>query len=1608
MKLLQSLPGRLLRHNLREVIFVFLAFALMVITAYFSVGYILRDRLLDRAEEMISVAEANVRAGLSDSETILMNTHHFVQGMINQNASKQEILDYLTTTTNWMRQREHGLFSYYGVYGYIDGDFYDSMGLNPGDDYIPQTRPWYQTAIRSGNAIGYTTPYRDWRTGDTIVSAVKNIFTLDGQLIGILAIDVEISWLIEYVGSLTTALDGYGILVNQNMTLIAHPENENIGLQLQSLGSSYEEIVRILHRDGDVIARRIEDKSGSPFIVFFTRIFNGWYIGIVTPYHQFYMDLYISAGILIFLGLILSILLCYMLLRISAAKIQADEDNKYKTSFLASMSHEIRTPMNAITGMAEILLRSDLSGEARSYAQDIKQAGNNLISIINDILDFSKIEAGRLEIIPVNYKFSSVIDEVINIIRMRIGEKQIELVSNIDENIPDSLIGDEIRVRQIIINLLSNAVKYTERGYINFSVTQIKKEDGKIWLKITVKDTGVGIKPEDQAKLFGDYVQVDIRKNVGIEGTGLGLAITKRLCLAMDGDISVESEYGKGSVFTVIIPQLAETDALVIEQAAAVKQTKAVKPPVKAGASPAVSANDTRKKINQPKVHRINKRHGFRKQTLFGQLFFSFILINVLIIASVMTSFTFVYSKSYETQVAEENNQKGEYVSLSLYSFLHLAYKLVEELSYNTDVLSMDTEKQTRIFIETAERNDFFELLYAQGMDGMQTGRSWGGLANRGDRWWFIHMAQTKKPYITETYISVGTDMACTSIYFPMWSPDNPDEMIGIMAADIKLSSIHDLILKNSDEYLYSFIIDRLGVVVAHPDQRFVDELYNYSTFTKTVLLRDAEGNPIKDSAGYDTEEVPFQISDAYKTPIQSMMRGNRGWTKFKEDGKLLYLNYLPVELDGNSDPWYVVTIRDGDHAMQTRNTVILLILASALVISLATLLIIYFVSRRISSPIKNVYSILQKIKDGDLTSVITVSTQDEIGEMMGMLDQTQEGIKKLINNIEKEAQARLRADEESRAKTSFLAKMSHEIRTPINTVTGMTELLLREELSNETRSLVQDIKKAGSNLVSIINNILDFSKIESGNLEIMSVEYELSSLVSDTGNIIRNKLMEKSVQFNIDIKDDVPNKLIGDKTRLRQILLNLLSNALKYTEKGCIGLSITAEKINIKRVWLKIAVSDTGIGIKQEDQAILFDEFARVDVDKNQSIEGTGLGLAITKRLCHSMDGEIKVESEYGAGSTFTVIIPQDINTGEITDNTIYKKETAHLHARILVVDDIPTNLKVAEGLLRPYKAKIDTCQSGERAIELVKQNKYDLVFMDHLMPLMDGIETTVRIRAWEKEQVKNGLQAKRLPVIMLTANAVVGMREMFLEKGLDDFLAKPIDISKLDEIMERWLSSTEKEQLTKSEKTAGDEQIPVIPGVDVIQGIKNTGGTLEYYFKVLSVFSRDLIEKLQFLKTQPDKPDKSSLQVLKSNVHALKSALATLGAKENSAEAAALEAACNKEDINYINENLPAFTEQLSELKIDIDNTLESFAGANENDFSSAAFGKYLSLFLDLAEALKSKDALKIESVVEEISRKPLDSGTKQVMEQISGEILMTEYNKALQILNKMIIIS
>ncbi|MCR5716456.1 MAG: response regulator, partial [Lachnospiraceae bacterium] len=411
------------------------------------------------------------------------------------------------------------------------------------------------------------------------------------------------------------------------------------------------------------------------------------------------------------------------------------------------------------------------------------------------------------------------------------------------------------------------------------------------------------------------------------------------------------------------------------------------------------------------------------------------------------------------------------------------------------------------------------------------------------------------------------------------------------------------------------------------------------------------------------------------------------------------------------------------------------------------------------------------------------------LGFSLGMFTQTSRRAAELRN--EKNA-----AEARDRGKTDFLANMSHELRTPINAVLGMDEMILRESRDENITRYALNIRNAGKSLLSIINDILDFSKAESGKMELIDQEYDLSALINDSLNLISFKAQEKKLRLETLVSPDLPTHLFGDELRIRQALGNILNNAVKYTRHGKITLKVDSIGSAIledgtERIYLRIAVKDTGMGIHKDDLERIFTKFERFDLNANRNIEGTGLGLAITRQIVDLMHGSLTADSVYGEGSTFTIILPQNVVSKEKIGNFVerinqyqdieqrYQPSFTAPDARILVVDDNEMNLRLVQELLKHTKMKIDVSDSGADCLEKVLSRDYDLILMDHLMPEMDGIETLHHIRALKRPACEN------VPVVILTANAISGMREKFLKEGFAEFLPKPIDSQQMEHVL-------------------------------------------------------------------------------------------------------------------------------------------------------------------------------------------------------------------------------
>lgn len=682
--------------------------------------------------------------------------------------------------------------------------------------------------------------------------------------------------------------------------------------------------------------------------------------------------------------------------------------------------------------------------------------------------------------------------------------------------------------------------------------------------------------------------------------------------------------------------------------------------------------------------------------------------------------------------------------------------------------------------------------------------------------------------------------------------------------------------------------------------------------------------------------------------------------------------------------------------------------------------------------------------------------------------------------------------------KSDFLANMSHEIRTPMNAVIGMAEMALREELPPLAREYVNLIISSGKTLLTIINDILDFSKIESGKMDIIEEEYEPMSILHDITTMITTRIGDKDIELLIDLDPELPNKLYGDSIRIKQVIVNLANNAVKFTKEGKVEIRVSFHKTSAGSMELHIAVEDTGIGIKKAELEQLFQSFHQLDSKRNRNIEGTGLGLAISKRLVTLMHGSIRVESEYEAGSTFSFSLPQKIveerpcislrekgsvvwglmanqyvcgqlgcdvrKLGDVfveissereldhldcsgvthlfveeklfTDsvqhwlrehdavigvlivdyyasaesdipnlivvrkpvyvlnvamilnhddlhNTLFEEEggesldfTAR-EANVLIVDDNKVNLTVAEGLLAPLEMQIDTALSGKEAVAMIAMKHYDLIFMDHMMPEIDGVETTRLIRRFHPEY-------DEVPIIALTANAVEGTKEMFLSEGMNDFVAKPIELRIITSKIRHWLPKEKIQKIMVRHEEKKETAEPLhIDSLDTAYALKLLGSE-ELYREVLKDYYEVIDKKSDLIRELEEGEDWKTYTI---EVHALKSASRQIGAGELADLAAEMEAAGSRGDAERIHRD----TEEMLSLYRQMKGILSPYVRTDEETVSKGAAGRevLLALFESMKEALEELDIDRMEEVAEELSQYEYEVEQSELLGQLCSAV-------------------
>ena len=709
-----------------------------------------------------------------------------------------------------------------------------------------------------------------------------------------------------------------------------------------------------------------------------------------------------------------------------------------------------------------------------------------------------------------------------------------------------------------------------------------------------------------------------------------------------------------------------------------------------------------------------------------------------------------------------------------------------------------------------------------------------------------------------------------------------------------------------------------------------------------------------------------------------------------------------------------------------TRLTILMSIIAIPIVLVIYT-----FANMNITHPIalmakavedSNFCNITEHTRDVPRLDIkaLKLANKDEIGvlydSLVDMLATTESYIKNLERSQLLETQL-ASAKAASKAKSEFLSNMSHEIRTPINAVLGLNEMILRESTDKEITRYAKDVENAGKGLLSIVNDILDFSKIEAGKLEIIPTNYDLSSSINDLVNMISKRAKDKHLKLYVNVESDMPHLLYGDEVRIKQCALNILTNAVKYTNEGSVSLTFSSKKVDYSHTMLTVHVVDTGIGIKDKDIPKLFTAFQRIEEERNRTIEGTGLGLNIVQSLLSLMNSRLEVVSVYGEGSDFSFSVLQGVIDWEpigdfketyrkTVENTVsYHELFTAPNAKILVVDDTELNLTVVKGLLKQTKIQVDTVISGYDALDALQKTHYDIVFLDHRMPGMDGIQTFQKMLTLENNQ------SKGVPVIALTANAVSGAKEMYLSTGFSDYMTKPIEGKKLEELILKYLPQNlvenveitmedgiatldENGEVEENQAKADRERFDSISGISIEDALKYTGGA-DVLEQTLKEFYKNIEKKANSIEEFMAEKDWHNYTIL---VHALKSSARLIGAGKLSEDAKYLEKCGDEENEAEILEKTPA----LLELYRSYTKNLAPLCAESEDDFGKEEMPleQYNEAVSNIGECVQAFDYDTADQIIEMMGDYKIPEEKKAHFAELCEAVSAVDQERILQL--------
>ena len=967
-------------------------------------------------------------------------------------------------------------------------------------------------------------------------------------------------------------------------------------------------------------------------------------------------------------------------------------------------------------------------------------------------------------------------------------------------------------------------------------------------------------------------------------------------------------------------------------------------------------------------------------------LIFSMVLVTInKIIFNISTNFARETAMNYAEQVSEKVDDKF----LKVTNFLQLTAKNISDIDTSLpndekiaeemmlsliqaddDIFSVSFTFEADIFRKDTR---FFKTYVKQDGKIMQAFANGSSPNERSEksRWNNILFFSGETHFKSINYYDYGPGIGDFYIGEVSTPVKKGNTTIGIIGIDILYEDLMKFVSSYKSEYESTvLLLSRDGQILYAPNRKFVGTMLNDLPISNKENILNA-----------------MRTGDNYKV---------EGHSYFFNKESFIYL--FPIKKNSELFVYFEMPTESLYKKANATSRVIFSTSVLGLFLLSAS---VFFATRNIVKPIKKITRNANKIANGNLD--VEFEDIDEKQKSNNEIYSLQIALKKMLEQLNQTHQLKLMAIEakfeqekteaESNAKTQFLAKMSHEIRTPMNAIMGMSQMLLTENLSPKQQGYVRDIKVSSDALLIIINDILDLSKLKTGNLQLVPVNYKFSPFMKNVLSIASFMSKEKGLAFSFTSNGTMPNVLFGDDVRLRQILINVLSNAIKFTKEGCVKLHLEN-----KDGSLIFSITDTGVGIKKEDLPNLFEPFRQLDERKNRTIKGTGLGLSITKNIIDLMGGSITVNSEYDKGSTFAIEIPIvngncETIAQEQPDGNTFKAPTA----KILVVDDNEINLHVASAILEFFDINCDTALSGTEALELVQKNQYDLVFLDHMMPEMDGVETTAHIRALGEKYME-------LPIIALTANAISGAKEFLISSGMSDFISKPIDKDHLQKILIKWLPLDKQEsagetayEATHKEQSIQDINpkisnfmllISHITQLDALAGLQNFTLQQDAYQSALLKVS---IQITLFNKNIQQLHRTKNKNAFITALEEMRSSLAKIGATKLMQQSARLLEAFPKIKVS----DLTAFTDELAQLSYQLAELLHN-SEIVESQYDQTR--NYLKKGIyKLSSFLSDKDYEMSKVVLEQLLSQELSEKDKNKLIKVKGLLELFEYNAA-----------